>query len=252
MVKDSIEKGEIMKKEHPVLKTAGALFVFLLFMFAQGAAVVIGHLEGTQSALIRGSIIWSLAIVTLVFLGIRQKGIACLGFVKMEKGSGRKVLYFIPLLVIAFSHFTAGLELREGMPYVLANAFFTLSVGMAEELYFRGIICNLWLKKGVVTGMLVSAILFGVSHLLNLAGGASIFATILQICFAFTYGLVFALLFTLGKSLIPCILLHALHDFCSFLSADVSLTFNIILGTIQFLILIGYFVYLLRIGMRKE
>ena len=55
----------------------------------------------------------------------------------------------------------------------------------------------------------------------------------------------FALLFTVGKSIVPCVLLHALHDFCCYISADASMNFNIILGAVQFVILIAYFVYLL-------
>ncbi len=104
----------------------------------------------------------------------------------------------------------------------------------------------------MVKAMLISAVLFGLCHLLNIAGGASLTATALQICFAFLYGLVFALLFTVGKSIVPCVLLHALHDFCSFISADGSITFHIVLGSIQFVILILYFAYLLKTSVQNK
>lgn len=233
------------RKDRLVLKTMGVMLVVMLFFFTQGAVVVINQMEGIPSILIRGAIIWALASVALIYHLIRYKAVEKLGFRKMEGGAGRSVLYFVPLFLIAFSHLTAGLALEEGAAFVLANLFLTLAIGMAEEIYFRGILCSMWQGRGVVKAMLVSSILFGFCHLLNVMGGASLGATALQICFAFVYGMVFALIFMIGKSLLPCVLLHALHDLCSFLSADASLPFTIILGSVQFVILLAYFVYLL-------
>lgn len=243
---------KIVKHDKRILKTVIATVVLLAAFFVQGAVVVMGGIVGTKSALIRGVIIWTLVILTLCYYGIRYKGFSRLGFVRMEKGAAKRLLYFAPLLVIAFSHFTAGFDMSEGIKFAMANVIFTLSIGMAEEIYFRGIICNIWLDEGSVKAMLVSAILFALCHLLNMAGGASVTATILQICFAFIYGLVFALIFTAGKSIVPCVLLHSLHDFCSFISADGSLNFNILLGSIQVVILIFYLIYLVNTVVRKD
>ena len=122
----------------------------------------------------------------------------------------------------------------------------TLGIGFCEEIYFRGIICNLWLKRGAETAIMVSSILFAVCHLMNLAGGASIIETILQICFAFVYGVVFALIFIACHSVWPCIILHTLHDFCSFISAEGTVLENIVLGSIQFTILLCYAVIIMK------
>lgn len=84
------------------------------------------------------------------------------------------------------------------------------------------------------------------SHILNVAGGADLLATILQICFAIVYGMVFTLIFIEGNSLIPCVLLHALHDFCSFISAEGAMQSDMILGAVQFVILLAYFLYMLH------
>lgn len=232
-------------KAKRIIKTIIATMILLIAFFVQGAVVVMGQIEGVNAALIPGSIIWVLVIMTICYYAIKYRGLSKLRFSKMEKGTGKGLLYFIPLLAIAFSHFTAGFVSEMDIRLFLAKLFFTLAIGMAEEIYFRGIILNIWLEKGIVKGMLISSVLFGLCHLLNIAGGASIEATVLQICFAFVYGMVFALIFAIGKSIVPCILLHALHDFCSFISADVSLKFNVILGSIQFVTLIVYFIYLL-------
>lgn len=235
-----------------MLKTTAAMFVLLLFFFAQGAIVVITGIEGVPSAMIRGAVIWGLVVVTLAYYIIRYKGISKLGFHGMKKGTAKRMLYFSPLMLIAFSHFAAGVDLNGGVTYLLANLFLTLGIGMAEEIFFRGIICGLWLKHGTIKAMILSSVLFGLSHLLNIAGGAGLGETILQICFALVYGMVFALIFEEGHSLLPCVLLHALHDFCSFISGECSAGFEIALGAVQFVILLAYFVYLLRMTARKS
>ena len=53
-------------------------------------------------------------------------------------------------------------------------------------------------------------------------------------------------------SIIPCVLLHALHDFCSFISGDGSAQFEVVLGAVQFIVLLAYFIYLLRVTARKS
>ena len=123
---------------------------------------------------------------------------------------------------------------------------------MAEEIFFRGIICGLWLKHDTIKAMIISSVLFGLSHILNIAGGAKLFETLLQICFALVYGMVFALIFEEGRSLLPCVLLHALHDFCSFISGEGSAQFEVVLGAVQFIVLLVYFIYLLRMTAHKS
>ncbi|MBO7486239.1 MAG: alpha/beta fold hydrolase [Spirochaetaceae bacterium] len=229
-----------------ILKTIIALLILLVFFFAQGAVVVVNHLEGTKSALIRGGIIWLLVISTLLYFTVKYKNISILGFRSPKHGSSRMFLFYIPLLLIAFLHFVAGLDIEAGVDLFVANLFLALSIGMAEEIFFRGIICNIWLEKSPVKAMVISSVLFGVCHLMNIAGGAGIVSTLLQICFAVIYGLVFALIRIRSNSLIPCVLLHTLHDICSFISAECSVTMNVIIGVIQAVILVMYFIYLMK------
>lgn len=240
------------RKDRIVLKTAGAMLVLLLFFFAQGAIVVIGEIEGISSILIRGGVIWGLVALTLAYYIIRYKGISKLGFRSAEKGAAKRMLYFSPLLLIALSPFAAGINFNSGAALILANLFLTLGIGMAEEIFFRGIICGAWLGRGVGKAMMISSLLFGLSHILNIAGGAELGETVLQICFAQVYGMVFALIFAESASLLPCVLLHALHDFCAFISGEGSAQFEIILGAVQFIVLLVYFLYLFRITARKR
>ena len=235
-------------KNRRILKTIAALVVFLLFMVAQGAIVVTGCIDSYWAIWARAGVIWGLVVITLCFYWMRFKRISVLGFRKIQPGSAKRVLFYVPLLLIALLYFVTGFNLGEGPYYAHATLFLTLAIGMAEELYFRGIICSIWEETGEAKAMLISAILFALCHAMNLAGGADLTITILQICFAFIYGMVFAILFMIGKSLVPCVLLHTFHDLCCYLSDGGTIRFSIILAGIQFLILLIYFVCLYKLN----
>ena len=60
--------GKNMEKKDKVgLKTTVALMLLLLFFFVQGAIVVITKIKGVQSAIVRGTVIWSLVVITLAY-----------------------------------------------------------------------------------------------------------------------------------------------------------------------------------------
>lgn len=227
-------------KDRTIIKTVLATLTLLVFFFLQGAVVAVNGIEGAASALIRGGIIGSAAVAAIVFSLIKHKNLTAIGFRKPEPGASRKLLYYIPLLIIALSALAAGIDSQKGAGFALANLFLALCVGFAEEIYFRGVICSIWLEKGAVKAMVISSILFGLCHLMNVLGGAGLTETILQIFFALAYGVAFALIFIVSGSIWPCILLHAFHDGCSFLSADGSARTNILVGVFQFAVMITY------------
>ena len=79
---------------------------------------------------------------------------------------------------------------------------------------------------------------------MNIMGGAGLAGTLLQIVFAFVYGIVMALVMLGTKSILPCIFLHAFHDFCGFITGEGNEKLVIIVGTIQFVVLLAYCIYL--------
>ena len=242
-----------------IRKTIAAVFFFLLFMFAQGAIVVTACIDRYWALWARAGIIWGLVLITLCFFMVRFKSVSILGFRKTQPGSEKRVLFYVPLLLISLLYFVTGFNFGEGPYYAHATLLFTLAIGMAEEIYFRGIICGIWRETGESKAMLISAILFALCHAMNLTGGADLTVTILQICFTFIYGMVFAILYMISKSLVPCVFLHAFHDLCCYLSDGGTIRLSILIAGIQFLILLIYFVCLcklngaeLNFGVRKE
>ncbi|MEY9977852.1 lysostaphin resistance A-like protein [Lysinibacillus sp. RC79] len=102
--------------------------------------------------------------------------------------------------------------------YVLILFLFVIAVGFYEELIFRGLIFKYLSAKGLKVAILGSSILFGIGHLANLASGADLLMTLLQITYAFLFGLVCAEIVAKTKSIIFPIVWHATHDFFAFLT----------------------------------
>lgn len=225
---------------HRTAKTVIAAGLLLLVFFFQGAVVAVNSLDGIASAVTRGLVIWAFVLVTAAFYCVKYRALDLLGFRKTNIASLKQLNFLTPLIFVAITNLFCGIDVDSGLGMMLANLFLTLGIGFCEEIYFRGIICNLWLKAGEGTAVMVSSTLFAICHLMNLAGGAGIVETLLQICFAFIYGVVFALIFITCHSIWPCIVLHAFHDFCSFISAEGSELGNIVVGGVQFVTLLCY------------
>lgn len=66
--------------------------------------------------------------------------------------------------------------------------------------------------KGMLFAVLVSSLLFAITHSLQLLGGQDFFSTAIQISYAFFTGLVLALLIVLGQPLIVTILFHGINN----------------------------------------
>ena len=90
----------------------------------------------------------------------------------------------------------------------------TIFVGFSEELMFRGILLNVLLEKRTAKfAILFSSALFALLHSVNVLGGASLIATIIQLFATFLFGLVFSCLAVLMKNIIPLMIYHCLWDF---------------------------------------
>lgn len=179
-------------------------------------------------------------MATVAFYGIKYRTLAPLGLRRITGGAAKRLYFFAPPVLAAALHFTRGIAADSGAAAICASLFLALGIGFCEEIYFRGILFGLWLETGEKTAAAVSTALFALCHLMNLAGGAGLVETVFQICFASVYGLVFALIFVACRSVWPCVILHALHDFTSLISAGESGPGAVAAGAVQFAVLLCY------------
>lgn len=103
--------------------------------------------------------------------------------------------------------------------YLPTFVFYVFSVGLVEELMFRGYIQNQFIQyfgksnTGIIRSILLSAILFGTMHFLRFDKG--IFGEATQYSYALFIGLAFGIALYKTQRIYPLIILHALINFAS-------------------------------------
>ena len=117
-------------------------------------------------------------------------------------------LYFIPLLFIVSVNLWDGININHTTSEIIFYILTMLNIGFIEEIIFRGFLFKMMEKDNVKTAMIVSAITFGIGHIVNLLNGADFIPTLMQICYAIALGFLFVMIFYKSKSLIPCIIAH--------------------------------------------
>lgn len=231
------------KTRNKVAITIAAMVTVLIFFSLQGTAVYVFQLTGTAARLIPALVLWILAAAAFVFVKIKKMPLSEVGFRAPQKGSLKKLYYLIPLMAVGSSGLIGGIDFSQGIGYIFACLCYVLAIAVSEEMYFRGIICNIWKDTGCKKAILISAALFGACHALQAMANPDLLQTVLAICFAFFYGIAFAQVFILTKSILPGIIIHAFHDFCSFIGNSVGNKANVILGAVQtILILLSIYV----------
>jgi membrane protease YdiL (CAAX protease family) len=102
-----------------------------------------------------------------------------------------------------------------------------INIGFIEELIFRGFLFKMMAKSNVKSAIIVSALTFGMGHIINLLNGADLIPTLIQICYATSIGYLFVIIFHKTKSLIPCIITHCLVNSLSVFNIENNLSLYI-------------------------
>lgn len=198
--------------------------------------LIILYCAGTILFSSDGSVIWSIlylaAVSAFLTLFIIKGGLSKeFGF--FWPPDSRKYLYFIPLWIITTSGLWGGF-VPECHGVLLASCIISmLCVGYVEELLFRGFLFKALLKEcGFVPAVIVSSVSFGLAHIVNLFTGQATFLTIVQIVYAFAWGFIFTMVFYRSRSLLPCIISHALYDVSGYFNNAGQVLSWIVVGVI--------------------
>jgi len=163
-----------------------------------------------------------------------------------HKFSPKKLLYALPILVIAinnfpfFSYFNGNFAIFVEdfqIGYLLA----VLMIVISEEVVFRGIVFPLLLirfendKYRYIKSLIISALIFAVVHIFNIFGGGNIGYNLLQVLYSFAIGAVFSFLMAkTGNILIPTVI-HYVYNLGGMLSSF-SLTYGYAFSTGQIIL----------------
>lgn len=166
----------------------------------------------------RSAFINTLFSVVLVVLMIHLKRVSYYGLTKVT--DLKRYLYFIPLLVIITVNLWGGIRINNTPNEIIFHIITMINVGFIEEIIFRGFLFQMMARDNVKSAIIVSSVTFGIGHIVNLLNGAEFLPTLLQIGYAISIGYLFVIIFYKSKSLIPCIITHALFNSLSIFNAE--------------------------------
>lgn len=124
----------------------------------------------------------------------------------------RKFLYFFPFIILISVNLWFGAKpVYSGIGQIFAVVSMML-IGFLEEMIFRGFLFRAIEKQSLKRAIIISAVTFGIGHIINLLTGQATLDTVAQMLYAIAIGFAFILAFHRGKSMWPMIITHSLID----------------------------------------
>lgn len=135
----------------------------------------------------------------------------------------RLCLCFLPMILLATGNVWDGFVMHyNGAALWYAIGSMAL-VGFVEEMIFRAFLFRALLRKdGPRVAVIVSAVTFGIGHIVNLLAGIPTAENLMMVVFAVAWGFVFTMVYYKSGSLLQCILIHAVVDVLSVVSAETT------------------------------
>lgn len=183
--------------------------------------------------------IFSAILITLILISKKYK---YYGLKKAE--NTRKLLYFIPLVVISTVGIWRGINIKNSISEITFRVLTMINVGFLEEIIFRGILYKSIEKDNKKLAIIITSITFGIGHIVNLLNGADLIPTLMQICYATALGFLFVTILNKSKSLIPCIVSHIVINSLSIFEVENTKLSIIITSLILILISVSYTVFI--------
>ena len=244
-----MQQSKFISKQ-PYLFTALIVLAMTVIYIASGAAVTILKLPTFDLYIIANVSLAILGIVLLTRLQLWRE----VGFRPLTVPSDLR-LYWLPLFpaLINLSFGIAQISILQiAMFFVVAGL-----IGFVEEVFFCGLILRAIAPLGLWRAAIISSVIFGVAHSLNILSGSNPISTLLQIGYALAIGFAFAAV-TLRTGVIwPLVIIHALIDFAAFIaagktdsSATVS-TSSIMMSVIYIVTFTVYGVFIMQSGQAK-
>lgn len=164
----------------------------------------------------------------------------------------KRYLYFVPMWILVTGNLWGGFAPAYSGAALVFAVLSMLLVGYVEEVLFRGFLFKaLVSKNNIKAAVVISAVTFGIGHIVNLLTGQAKLETVIQVFYAVAWGFIFTMVFYKSKSLIPCILAHGLIDAFSKFSAN-NITFAWIYMGATIVVAIVYCIYLVKAADKAE
>ncbi|MEB2300734.1 CPBP family intramembrane metalloprotease [Lysinibacillus xylanilyticus] len=228
-------------KNSPILLSILFTVLALVFPAIAGTIITIKNISSLSSIFLIQFIATAGGVLVTLWIMKKSKfSFQDFGFRRFKAEA-----WMVVIVVFELVAFFNGITDQDGFSpqYVLILLLFVMAVGLFEEFIFRGLIFKYLSAKGLKTAIIGSSILFGIGHLANLLSGQDFLMTLLQITFAFLFGLVCAEIVAKTKSIMFPIIWHAAHDFIAFLTDGEPNVLAVSIYVFHCLVLIGLAIY---------
>ena len=139
-------------------------------------------------------------------------------------GIKRGIPIFVVSLISLMSSVTGIMGENLNIPNLISLIILAITIGMAEEFFFRGFIQGEIVdaygksRKQVIISVVVSGVIFGLVHLTNALSGQDIITTLMQVLQASSLGILLGSIYFITKNIWSVVFLHAFYDFAIMLS----------------------------------
>ena len=194
------------------------LFVGLLEVVVVFVALIIGTIVKKfhfPVITLYGGFLLIMAVVTAIILN-KLKWWRKIGFRRFEK----KFIYLLVIPSIPMIGTVLGSYKSIGMEFYIYYLLMNILVGFVEEGIYRGIMVRVLVPKGVWKAVIISSLIFSLTHIMNALVGWNWQHVALQLCYAFAIGFGWAAFALRTGTIWPLMLIHFLIDFFSFIKSD--------------------------------
>ncbi|MGE7690702.1 CPBP family intramembrane glutamic endopeptidase [Lysinibacillus sp. NPDC097214] len=238
-------------KNSPILLSILFTLLAIVFPFIAGVIISVKNISSLSSIRLIQFIAFAVGVLVTLWIMKKSKfSFKDFGFRRFKAEA-----WMVVIVVFELVAFFNGITDQDGLSaqYVLILLLFVIAVGLCEEFIFRGLIFKYLSANGLKTAIIGSSILFGIGHLANVFSGADLLMTLLQITFAFLFGLVCAEIVAKTKSIMFPIIWHASHDFIAFMTDKSEPTvLAISIYVFHCLVLMGLAIYFWRVLFPKK
>ena len=171
-------------------------------------------------------------------------------------------LIFLPCMAVAINNFpfisvfSGNASIDSSLSVIAVYALSQLAVGFFEEMAFRGCIFTVVLQRckknrfGAFLAIVLSSVIFGLIHALNIFTGSNPGAVILQIGYSFLIGGMCSVILIKTSNIWYCVILHAVYNFAGGIvpncgGGEIWDTPTVILTTVVALAVAAYVIFLL-------
>lgn len=161
----------------------------------------------------------------LILLALRKKWYI---FKNQKKSFKDTIMLCLPIVILSCLVFVTNvIELnisKLNIANLISLVFYCISIGLFEEIFFRGIIEEELLsklssnKKEVIISIILSGVIFGAIHFTNLLMGQDLLTTLMQFIQTMSIGILFGTVYYFTKNIWALAFLHGFYDFSVLLS----------------------------------